>query len=134
MPRFRNILSSSEQQSQEQHISPPCGNQDLQQLGAGKDCLLARIEDLYWLGARAEIANIVTTLTAWKQSDVLRGARKNGGGALKVPDASEGYDFFLDSVSQWTREYASKNGTSAHQRLADLEMPCAIWLTPVQTR
>lgn len=112
MPRLRNILSSSQQpQQQEQHITPAVGksaSNSIQEVGAGRDHLVSELEKLYWLGAKAELDNVVTTLRTWRQSEAFQDIRN--GGKMNVPDASEGYDHFLDSVSQWTREYASKYG------------------------
>lgn len=114
MPRLRNILSSSPQpQVQAQYITPARGNgssanNSPQEVGSGKDSLVSELEKLYWLGAKAELDNVVKTLRIWRQSEVFQDVRNDG--KMNVPDAPEGYDHFLDSVSQWTREYASKYG------------------------
>ena len=112
MSRFRNILRSSEPvqaQGEWEYITPPYGNNMFERIGSGKDRLVSELENLYWLGAKAELENIVTSLREWRHSEGFSNAQTHN--ELKVPDALEGYDFFIDSVSQWTREYAFKYGS-----------------------
>lgn len=115
MPRFRNILSSSAEPSSSSApppppaydyacITPPCSNSAFEKAGSGKE-LVYELERLYWLGVKAELDNIVTTLKTWRRSGVLR-----EGQTPKVPGASEGYEDFIDSVSERTRGFASKYG------------------------
>ena len=123
MPRFRNILSSGGEKStgkkasgekstapppyQNEFITPPSSNSLLENVGPGRKCLLSELENLYWIGARAELDNIITTLKTWRQSGVLREA---GTETLRVPGASEGHDDFIDLVSHRTRGFAAKYG------------------------
>lgn len=111
MSRLRSIFSASEQTlAQPDHGNiTPSRNYESEKVGSGKECLFSELEKLYWLGAKAELDNIVTTLRIWRQSDSVQEARRNG--APTVPGASEGFEFFLDSVSQRTREYASRYGS-----------------------
>lgn len=110
MPRLRSIFSSSEQTlSQPDHGNiTPSRTYESERVGAGKEVLFSELENLYWLGAKAELDNIVTTLRIWRQSDAVQDELKNEGPT--IPGASEGFEFFLDSVSQRRREYASRYG------------------------
>lgn len=110
MPRLRSIFSSSEQTLSQ----PDHGNITLsrtyesEKVGTGKEVLFPELEKLYWLGAKTELDNIITTLRTWRQSDAVQDVLKNEGPT--IPGASEGFEFFLDSVSQRRREYASRYG------------------------
>lgn len=110
MPRLRSIFSPSEvtlSQPDNSNITPS-RQYESEKIGAGKDVLFSELERLYWLGAKAELDNIVTTLRTWRHSDAVQDVRRNE--APTVPGASEGFEFFLDSVSQRRREYASRYG------------------------
>lgn len=110
MPRLRSIFSSSEQTLSQPDYGniTPSRTYESEKIGAGKEVLFSELEKLYWLGAKAELDNIVTTLRMWRQSDAVQDVLKDEGSA--VPGASEGFEFFLDSVSQRRREYASRYG------------------------
>lgn len=116
MPRFRSILSTGGGGEQAQApppyeyecITPPVSNSPFEKLGPGRKCLLSELEKLYWVGAKAELGNILTTLKTWRRSGVLREGDTKG--ALNMPGASEGHEEFIDSVSQQTRGFASKYG------------------------
>ena len=81
----------------------------MEEIGSGHDHLLLELEKLYWLGAKAEIDNIVTTLRAWRDDKALCDVLGDNG--LKIPAELDGYEFFVDSVSRWTREHAPKHGS-----------------------
>ena len=70
MSRLRSIFSASEQTlAQPDHGNiTPSRNYESEKVGSGKECLFSELEKLYWLGAKAELDNIVTTLRIWKQS------------------------------------------------------------------
>jgi hypothetical protein len=97
MARLRNtidLLLSEKNQTQSGLTWEP--------VGPSQDYLLGELEKLYWQGAKAEIENVIDTLRTW-QGDSFRSAAAT---AMESPDALEGYDSFLNNVSQWSREYA----------------------------
>lgn len=76
-------------------------------VGHGEQHLVHELETLYWDGIAGELANIVRTLQAWQTTELagVRISEESGGGQV------DGFDTFLDAVSQNSREYAARYGT-----------------------
>jgi hypothetical protein len=72
----------------------------------GRDALQRALEDMYWVGVRDELENIIRTLAIWQQPEFAD---------VSVPDENDdhihGFDTFVDQVSQHAREHAIKYST-----------------------
>ncbi|CAI4215492.1 unnamed protein product [Parascedosporium putredinis] len=77
----------------------------------------AEVEKLYWLGVRNEIENIIETLKRWREVD--------GSAPSSVTTSTarclNGYEGFLENVSQWSRESAEmyRKGVDEVDQLID---------------
>lgn len=77
------------------------------QVGPARDHLFVKLKELYWVGVRAELENILFTLKEWQSPDY----------ADPIPLESEedfvhGFDTFVDQVSQGARAMAKRYGMS----------------------
>lgn len=103
MARLKQIIQSqifSDKSLPNQTTNQP--EQPWEVVGAGGDHLRAEVEKLYWLGVRNEIENIIETLKRWREVD--------GSSPSSVTTSTarclNGYEGFLNNVSQWSRESA----------------------------
>ena len=69
--------------------------------------LLPELKSMYWAGVRRELVQIIRTLKAWREIEA-----DEGGGELEEEGGDKicGFDTFLDSVSESSREFAVRYG------------------------
>ena len=105
--RIRKGNSKSTPQSQSSASSniTSAPDQPWVQVGPAKDHLFVKLKELYWIGVRTELENILFTLKEWQASDYTD----------PIPLESEedfvhGFDTFVDQVNQGARDLAKRYG------------------------
>ena len=87
--------------------------------------LLGHLEELYWIGVRGELENIIRTLRIWNGAplkEVLLDEEKEYDNGERF---IHGFDTFVDSVSEESRAFARRYGEL--MRVAMLPGPIPRW-------
>lgn len=103
MSRLRDIrlgISKSKSSAQSTRVTA-VSREKWSPIANGRDALQQALEDMYWEGVRDELENIIRTLAIWQQPEFTD---------VSVPDENDdfinGFDTFVDQVSQHAREHA----------------------------
>lgn len=109
--RLRKQTSQNVPQSQPSTTSSnitSAPDQPWVQVGPAKEHLFVKLKELYWVGVRAELENILFALKEWQLPEYADAE------AIETEeDFVHGFDTFVDQVSQGARKFASRYGKPA---------------------